>query len=36
MELSESVVYVSSQLIFWGEIAQEAGEKVLPKVSAKL
>jgi len=33
----ESIVYVNSQLIFWGgrEIAQEEGE-ILPKDSSKL
>jgi len=37
MKISESVVYVISQLFFWGgrEIAQEGG-KILPKVSPKL
>jgi len=36
MKISESVVYVISQIIFGGrEIAQEGG-KILPKVSPKL
>jgi len=37
MKISESLVYVMSQLIFLGdrEIAQEGG-KILPKVSPKL
>jgi len=36
MEISESIVYVISQLFLGGrEIAQEGGE-ILPKVSPKL
>jgi len=37
MKILESIVYVISQLIFFGgrELAQEGG-KILPKVSPKL
>jgi len=36
MKISETIVYVISQVIFWGtrKIAQEGGE-ILPKVSSK-